>query len=148
MNFTTELDDQFSKGLSKVISELKSYKEESSIWKINGDIKNSGGNLALHLVGNLNHFVGLILGDIEYERDRPAEFATKDYPLKNLVQDLQDCIRRVSETLHKLEVSDLNQEYPLDVVRKMTTSQFLMHLLGHLNYHTGQINYHRRLLDS
>jgi len=30
----------------------------------------------------------------------------------------------------------------------MTTEYFLLHLLGHLNYHLGQISYHRRLLDN
>jgi hypothetical protein len=29
----------------------------------------------------------------------------------------------------------------------MTLGYFLIHLYGHFNYHLGQINYHRRLLD-
>ena len=32
--------------------------------------------------------------------------------------------------------------------RLFTTSQFLVHLVGHLGYHLGQIDYHRRMLDS
>jgi uncharacterized damage-inducible protein DinB len=28
----------------------------------------------------------------------------------------------------------------------VTTEYLLLHMLTHLNYHTGQINYHRRLL--
>lgn len=43
----------------------------------------------------------------------------------------------------------LQQEYPILVFESKTSTEFfLIHLSTHLAYHLGQINYHRRLLDS
>ena len=49
----------------------------------------------------------------------------------------------------KLSDEDLAANYPLEVFgHAMTTEFFLVHLATHLNYHLGQINYHRRLLGT
>ena len=61
---------QFENGLNQLKLELNSYNNLESVWKISGNIKNSGGNLALHLIGNLNHFVGFGLGNTGYIRNR------------------------------------------------------------------------------
>jgi uncharacterized damage-inducible protein DinB len=54
----------------------------------------------------------------------------------------------VRETLGKLAAADLTSQYPLQVLGyPMTTTYFLVHLYGHLNYHLGQVNYLRRLLQ-
>mgnify|MGYP006200192111 CR=1 FL=1 len=48
----------------------------------------------------------------------------------------------------KLSEDDLAHNYPVEVFdRAVTTGYFLVHLATHLNYHLGQINYHRRLLS-
>ncbi len=44
---------------------------------------------------------------------------------------------------------DFAKTYPIEVFgHPMTTEFFLIHLTTHLNYHLGQINYHRRLLSA
>ncbi|MEQ1764058.1 MAG: DinB family protein, partial [Pyrinomonadaceae bacterium] len=54
----------------------------------------------------------------------------------------------VKATLAKLTADDLAANYPLEVFgHPMTTEYFVVHLATHLNYHLGQINYHRRLLS-
>jgi uncharacterized damage-inducible protein DinB len=54
----------------------------------------------------------------------------------------------IDSVLPQLSEEDLKKEYPLVVFeRAMTTDYFLIHLVAHLDYHLGQINYHRRLLD-
>ncbi|MDZ7650423.1 MAG: hypothetical protein U5K54_26600 [Cytophagales bacterium] len=67
----------FSRDLAKLKVELESYKTETEIWKVAGDITNSAGNLCLHLVGNLDTYIGATLGNSGYVRDRDAEFALK-----------------------------------------------------------------------
>ncbi len=48
-----------------------------------------------------------------------------------------------------LKNEDLQKTFPINVFNyEMTTEFFLVHLTTHLNYHLGQINYHRRLLDN
>ncbi|WP_311136920.1 hypothetical protein [Chryseobacterium luquanense] len=57
-------------------------------------------------------------------------------------------IEVVHSSLEKVSEEDLNKEFPIQALGyPMTTEYFLIHLLGHLSYHLGQINYHRRLLD-
>ena len=145
---TTSLKLLFERDLSKLIAEIKSYKDESAIWRVDKGISNSAGNLCLHLLGNLNTFIGATLGNTNYIRNREAEFTTMNVPVADLVAALEALKVTVLTTLDKLTDEDLKNEYPSIVFDKpMTTEFFLVHLAGHLSYHLGQINYHRRLLD-
>jgi hypothetical protein len=48
----------FERDLDKLKQEISAYTNEDDLWKIKDGIANSSGNLCLHLVGNLKHFVG------------------------------------------------------------------------------------------
>lgn len=50
-----------SRDLLNLKEELSLYNNEAQLWKVSEGIGNSAGNLALHLVGNLNHFIGATL---------------------------------------------------------------------------------------
>ena len=118
------------------------------MWLIDKNIINSGGNLCLHICGNLQNFIGAVLGDTGYIRDRPAEFGDKNIPREELLSQIEKTKNTVAKTLNKLDPETLDYEYPLAVLDKpMSKAYFLLHLLSHLTYHLGQINYHRRLLD-
>jgi len=143
------LIELFERDLGRLKAEVLAYRDESKLWHIDGEIKNSAGNLVLHLVGNLNHFIGATLGKAGYIRDREREFATKNIARGDLVEQIDATMRVIRETLAGLSAEDLGKIYPLEVLGKknMTTMFFLVHLTTHLNYHLGQINYHRRLCD-
>ncbi|WP_316632970.1 DUF1572 family protein [uncultured Flavobacterium sp.] len=142
------LKSLFDRDLNKLKLEIESYQNENQIWAIDKQISNSAGNLCLHLIGNINHFIGNQLGKTDYVRDRPSEFSLKNVPQSELITKIEDTILVVDKTLDMLSVKDLEEIYPLIVFEKeMTTSFFLVHLSTHLAYHLGQINYHRRLLD-
>ncbi len=142
------LKSLFTRDLNKLKSEIESYQDEANLWKIDKNILNSSGNLCLHLVGNLNHFVGAILGNSRYVRNRDLEFSLKDIPRKELIEKVEDTLSTIISTLNHFSKEDLEKEYPIEPLGyAMTTEYFLIHLLGHLDYHLGQINYHRRLLD-
>ncbi|WP_449400011.1 DinB family protein [Chryseobacterium wanjuense] len=146
---TESLKSLFTRDLNKLKSEIESYQNEACLWKIDKNILNSSGNLCLHLVGNLNHFVGAILGNSGYVRNRDLEFSLKDIPRAELIKKIEETLHIVTSTLDKLSKEDLEKEYPIEPLGyTMTTEYFLIHLLGHLDYHLGQINYHRRLLDA
>ena len=143
------LKQLFKSDLEKLQTEISSYTDEMNLWKISGDIKNSGGNLCLHLCGNLQHFIGAVLGNSGYVRKRDAEFSKKNVSVKELVKEVELTITAVENTLNHLKEERLGQKYPRNVFGyEMTTEYFLIHLAAHLNYHLGQINYHRRLLDN
>lgn len=138
----------FERDIEKVKQELSLYQNEENIWKIKKNIKNSGGNLALHLIGNLKHFIGAILGESGYIRNREAEFSDQDIPVQDMIHQLDEVKTVIHNTFARLSTEDLEKKYPVNVFGyEMTTQYFLMHLIAHLNYHLGQINYHRRLLD-
>ncbi|MBB6371340.1 DinB family protein [Chryseobacterium shigense] len=142
------LKSLYTRDLNKLKTEIEAYQNEENLWKIDKNISNSAGNLCLHLVGNLNHFIGAELGKTGYIRNRELEFSLKDVPGKELIEKVEATIIMVDHTLSQLAPEDLEKEYPLVVFEdKMTTGYFLIHLVAHLDYHLGQINYHRRLLD-
>ena len=142
------LKSLFNRDLSKLKIEIELYQNESTIWAIDKNISNSAGNLCLHLIGNLNTYIGAEIGKTGYVRDRPLEFSLKDIPKSELILKIENTIEVINNTLDSLTEKDLEEVYPQIVFEKeMTTGFFLIHLSTHLAYHLGQINYHRRLLD-
>lgn len=137
----------FNRDLNKLKFEIESYEFENQIWAVNNDISNSGGNLCLHLIGNINTYIGAEIGKTRYIRNRPLEFSLKDIPKSELIEKIEDTIIVVNNALDALTEADLQDIYPQIVFEKeMTTGFFLVHLSTHLAYHLGQINYHRRLI--
>jgi len=142
------LQQLFVRDLEKLKTEITSYKDEENLWKISGDVKNSAGNLCLHICGSLQHFIGATLGKTGYVRKRDEEFNRKNIPIREFVAEIDSTIKAVQKTLNELREEDLKNTYPINVFgSEMTTGFYLTHLTTHLNYHLGQINYHRRILD-
>jgi uncharacterized damage-inducible protein DinB len=138
----------FARDLDRLYSEIKSYKREEAMWQVTNQITNSAGNLCLHLLGNLNTYIGSVIGNTGYIRDRDAEFSLKNIPREQLLQQILQTKDMVISTLDLLSESALQEEYPILVFDKKTTTAYLLiHLTTHLTYHLGQINYHRRLID-
>ena len=139
----------FNRDLNKLKEEINAYNNESNLWIVDKAVSNCAGNLCLHIVGNLNHFIGAELGETGYIRKRDLEFSLKNIPKEELLRQVDDVMIIVENTLSKLTLEDLEKEYKRKVFEDyMTTGYFLVHLSTHLAYHLGQINYHRRLLDS
>ena len=146
---TTDLQALFERDLIKLQQEIETYQHEPALWRTAPGISNPAGNLCLHLLGNLNTYIGAQLGHSGYIRHRELEFSRKDMPRAELVQGIAATRRMVAATLAQLPPEQLSQEYPLLVLETKTSTAFLLiHLATHLTYHLGQINYHRRLLDT
>ena len=143
-----ELNEMYARYLKMAVDDITAYTNEQDIWKVAPGINNSAGNLALHLAGNLRLFVGAILGDTPNVRDRDAEFSLKDIPKTELISLLTITSDVVSTTFDKMEDGSTANIYPTDKFGAGKTINYvLFHLLAHLAYHQGQINYHRRLLN-
>ena len=143
---TETLISIYKRDLDKLKTEIDQYESDEKLWLLATGIPNSGGNLALHLVGNLKHFIGAVLGGTGYVRDRDAEFTSKSVSRAQLIAAVDETTEIVSTTLAKLTGDELAATYPIDVFgQPMTTEYFIIHLATHFNYHLGQINYHRRL---
>ena len=145
---TKDLNQLFQRDLSKLIEELKAYSDERNLWCIDQGINNSAGNLTLHLIGNVKQFFGLDLVGIAFERDRDSEFVPSLLTRDHLLQKLEELKKILEQALVPMDPNKLgDQSIHSFLGHSMTVGYFLIHLYGHFNYHLGQINYHRRLLD-
>ena len=145
---TTALTEIYLNGLQQLETEIAAYTSEEQLWLTTEGISNSGGNLCLHLLGNLNHYIGATLGQTTYMRNRDAEFSNKNIPRAELLSAIAATKIMVEQVLPSLTPEQLKQEYPFDFKGKQTTEWYLLLLVSHFNYHLGQINYHRRLVNT
>lgn len=146
---TSSISELLLSGLKKTITELTLYENEEALWIKKGDINNSAGNLALHIAGAVNHFVGAALGKNGFVRDREKEFSLHGVPVEEIISQLKRAMEVVPQVLGHLKDEDTFREFPEKIGGNVySINLFLIHLVGHINYHLGQINYHRRLLQS
>jgi hypothetical protein len=140
-----ELIKIFERDIERLKKEIEEC-EEDKLWKTLNGIKNPVGNLCLHLIGNLNTYVGKNLGRTNYVRNREFEFSQKDLPKSLLLENIEATKKIVDQALKSLNEKQLEEMYPEKVFDyEMTTGYFLIHLAAHLSYHLGQINYLRRI---
>jgi hypothetical protein len=146
---TETLKSIFSRDLKKLKTEIESYQNEDCIWQVEKNISNSAGNLCLHLIGNLNAYIGVGLSKTNYARQRDLEFSLKNIPKAELIKMIEATIPVVENGLNNLSEEQLNNDFPIVIWEKPTSIIYtLIQLSTHLNYHLGQINYHRRLIDN
>ena len=140
--------DLLVRDLVRMRQQLEVYPSEESLWRLDGEILNSAGVLAAHVTGNLLHYVGAVLGGSGYVRDREAEFAPGGRSREELIEGLIEAQKVVESVVPGIPDEVLLSPFPdpPEPFRGRTTLWFLMHLTTHLNWHLGQMDYHRRLL--
>lgn len=140
----------YQRDLKRLKEEISAYEKEDLLWiNIPGTL-NSGGNLCHHLIGNLRTYIGLELGKFPYKRDRESEFLTRLFSKAQLLEELDYLLEIIPESINKLSEDQLDEEYSqtvLQINEPQSTGLVLTHLIRHLAYHTGQINYHRRIVN-
>ena len=126
---------------------VEAYPDDASLWAQPAGLPNAGGTIALHVAGNLQHYVGTLLGGTGYVRDRDAEFARRDVPRAEILAGLDAAAAAVDAALAERPDAPLPERYPEAVRgRTVTTADMLVHLAVHLAYHLGQLDYHRRVV--
>ena len=141
------LKEIYKRDLTKLKEEIESYSDESKLWVISKEINNSAGNLCLHINGNLKHFIGSVLGKSGYVRNRDNEFKLKNIPRAELLKSTDETIVVVDKTIDSIPEESFSKNYPIEFSNNIVSTEYLfIHLAAHLNYHLGQINYHRRLI--
>ena len=141
------ISNVITRELKALRREVESYPNDADLWEVLPGIANPGGNLALHLAGNLQYFVGQVLGKNGYVRNRDAEFGSRDIPRAELLSEIDNAIQAVETGMSSISEDDLAQPFPEKVGGvSSTTGAFLAHFATHLAYHLGQVDYHRRIL--
>jgi hypothetical protein len=136
-----------SRELDSLVKEIEMFSDDVIIWKVLSGISNSAGNLTLHICGNLNYFIGAVLGNTGYRRDRESEFSRKSGSRSELVSGLQETKEIIQNVLPKISETILTKTYPKTVGGlELPCGRFLIHLATHLSFHVGQVGYLRRIL--
>ena len=137
----------FSRDLTRLIQELKAFPDDETLWQRRAGVKNSAGNLVLHLEGNLREYVGRQLGGLAYTRTRDQEFTRSGVSRDEMVQRMENVKELVAAVVSGLSDTDLAKQHPERVLEiDLCSRDLLVHLHGHLNFHLGQIDYLRRIL--
>jgi len=127
--------------------EMEAYPDEDSLWLKPTGVPNSAGTLALHLAGNVQHYLGARLGAPGSVTARPAEFARRDVPRSEIVQQIEAARTSLAAAESRFGEADLTEDFP-EVIGNLRfeTGDYLIHLVSHFTFHLGQIDYHRRMV--
>jgi len=146
-SLTSILTTQIVRELNGFIKEIEAFPSDVSVWHTRRGVTNSAGNLALHVSGNLQDFVGRVLGGTSYVRHREQEFAQREGTRASLVAELRTTIAVIEATLPNVSDEVMAGDYPMPLAGKtLNTTTFLVHLAAHLAFHLGQAGYLRRII--
>ena len=127
--------------------EIELFPDEASLWRVVPGITNPAGTLALHVAGNLRHFIGAVLGGSRYVRDRDAEFSRRGLSRQEVTAELERAEDEIEPAILALTEPILAAPYPVAVGGvTLPTGRFLIHLAVHTGFHLGQAGYLRRAL--
>jgi len=141
------LQTQMVRELRSFIQEVEAFPDDATLWTTPAGVTNSAGNLGLHVCGNLQDFVGRVLGGTSYVRQRDQEFGRREGTRAGLVAELQTTIGVIETVLPTLTDEQLAADYPMAIGGKtLNTATFLVHLGAHLAFHLGQAGYLRRVI--
>jgi uncharacterized damage-inducible protein DinB len=137
----------FRRDLRCFIREVEAFPDDATLWRTVPGIRNSAGNLALHVAGNLRSFVGVVLGGTDYQRNREQEFSQREGPRADVIAALEGAVLDVETGLKAVTEASLADPFPVEVGGlRPVTGRLLVHLAAHLAFHLGQTGYLRRAL--
>lgn len=141
------LDRLLARDLEGLSREVALFPDDETLWQTLPGVTNSAGNLALHVAGNLQHFVGAVLGSTGYVRHRDLEFSRRSGSRAEVTEELERTLAMLRQVLPRIPEERLATPYPEAVIGfPIETGLFLVHLAGHLTFHLGQAGYLRRIL--
>lgn len=147
-NLVEDVREILMRDLREMAEEISAM-PETHLWVPMPGIINPAGTLSHHLCGNLRHFVGAVLGNDGYIRDRTDEFEARGLSKSALIDEIESTRVAVDAALSVLDPSRLSEPM-LDTPpqhKGRSIGFFLVQLCCHLSRHRGQLNYLRRILD-
>lgn len=133
--------------LDAFIREVDAFPDDDSLWQVRTGVTNSAGNLAMHICGNLQDFVGRVLGGTGYVRNRDREFGQRAGTRASVVAELRATIAVIEAVMPAQTRDNLDADYPMPLAgHTINTAVFLVHLAAHLAFHLGQAGYLRRVI--
>jgi uncharacterized damage-inducible protein DinB len=138
-----------TRDLQTLKKELNIGIKNHQLWKVYPGITNSIGNLTLHICGNLRHFIGNVIGNSGYQRDRDAEFTNNSATINELQSLIDKTIEEISTAMDKISKNSASEDYHVEIGgNRMKNNEAVIYLISHLGYHLGQVNYLRRIIQN
>ena len=135
------LSNRYSANLAR-IRELAAPLTEEQFWAKPFPFGNSFGHLVLHLTGNLNYYVGALIGNSGYVRDREREFTESNPPSKeDALTRLGAAVAIVVETIRGQSSTDWARAYSAVGTNCGNRLDIVMHCAAHMQHHIGQMIY-------
>lgn len=148
-SFIHDITEIFARDLDVLADEVTQTKDEN-LWLTVPGINNSVGTLALHICGNLRYFVGAVIGEDGFIRNREAEFSNQPISKSEILSEINATKTAVKSALGKLNPSNLSKPMRETPPQHMGRSVgfFLIQLSCHFSRHRGQLDYLRRMLSA
>jgi hypothetical protein len=127
----------------KRVRALSEKLSEREFWTKPYPYGNSVGHLALHVIGNLNFYIGTHVANTGYARDRDREFNDDNPPPKEeVLRRLDEVVELVVKTLEAQTTDSWGTGYSA-VGMESVDNRFLMFLrcAAHFQSHIGQMIY-------
>ena len=126
---------------------LDALKVEQIWWRPN-ESSNAIGNLVLHCVGSTRFYIGHVVGERDFVRDRQAEFAERrELPAAELRSRLDMASEEADAVLAQMppgRLLEITERTP----KPMTLIEVISLQMAHYALHAGQIAYATKLLDA
>jgi uncharacterized damage-inducible protein DinB len=146
-SITADMALLLTREVDGIAREIEAFPDDASIWQVRPGVTNAAGNLALHIAGNLQHFVGALLGQTGYVRNREREFAQRSGTRREVLEELLRARAVVAQVLPSLPAATLETTLEAQSMPGPIPAQrLLMHMCAHAGFHLGQIGYLRRIL--
>jgi uncharacterized damage-inducible protein DinB len=124
------------------IRELAMPLTEEQFWTKPFSYGNSFGHLALHLTGNLNYYIGALIANTGYIRDREHEFTDSNPPSKDdALKELDSAVAMVMETIRRQSPEDWTKPYAAVGTNCSNRLDIVMQCAAHMQHHIGQMIY-------
>lgn len=137
----SRLEGQFLTALRDCLEQLS----EEEIWWRPNEASNSGGNLVLHLCGNMRQWIVSGLGGAADIRERDKEFSERGPIARSaLSEKFRETAKECCAVLERLKPGDLTRNYRIQGF-DVTGYEAAAQVIQHIAYHLGQIIYLTKL---
>lgn len=134
--------------LTRQIQECLNGLQLEQIWWRPNEASNAIGNLVLHCVGSTRFYIGHVIGNSNFVRNRDAEFSERrSLPAAELLAHLDIAIEEADDVLSHLDPTTLLT--PAERALKPAIVMDIISLqVAHYALHVGQIAYATKLLNA
>lgn len=151
-----QLSNTLSSGLrrsyqdfARRVRDLSAHLSDEQFWTRPYPYGNSIGHLTLHLIGNLNYYIGTQIARTGYVRERDREFTEQSPPSKEeVLSRLDDTVNLVVNTLAAETEESWSQAYEAEGAGETVQDRFSIYLrcASHFHHHIGQMIYLEKAL--